>query len=575
LTNVPKLRLERPVSWDHHRGGWRSVVGLLTDHLHVPDGIRLITAVEETIFSGEVIGEPWVGFVHEVPHHSRAFPDLERLLAIDTWKASVTRCRGLWTLTQYQKRYLQSCGLPFPVASVYYPTEQPQQPFSFKRFLSSNHRKLLFIGEYLRLYDPFYELLASGYQKVLLRCFPTLLPRVAASQGDPVEIMDYVDAAAYDNLLEEGIVFLALSDAPANTTIVECIARATPVLVNRIGAVTEYLGESYPFYYDTLAEASEKLADLDLIAKTVLYLRTWPVKKKITFHHFLQSLQNTTVYRMLPTPQSQQTTFKSYDLTLTVCSYRRLPNVKIILERLTQQEGGLRFEVIIWNNNFEAADELQSIVEEFSQRLDIKVIHSTENFFCIVRFAMLPLMRSPLLMICDDDVEPSSCYLKTFVDKYRQYGPDAVLCARGNVFLPHEVSDEEPERMWATGNGLEFYNEYTQDRRVHFMHADNCLIPRHILRRIAQCEMERYEFALVDDYWCSFVLAHQLQIPIWKIKADQAFRFFESAHDPEVALYLSEPVNQERVNFYIYHMQRGWPNAQELRAAESSKKASS
>lgn len=47
---------------------------------------------------------------------------------------------------------------------------------------------------------------------------------------------------AYDRLLTENIGFVALHDASANNTVIECIARATPLLVNPLPAVVEYLG---------------------------------------------------------------------------------------------------------------------------------------------------------------------------------------------------------------------------------------------------------------------------------------------------------------------------------------------
>jgi len=38
LRHRAKLRLERPVFWDHHRGGWRDVVNVLHQRLSAPDG---------------------------------------------------------------------------------------------------------------------------------------------------------------------------------------------------------------------------------------------------------------------------------------------------------------------------------------------------------------------------------------------------------------------------------------------------------------------------------------------------------------------------------------------------------
>jgi hypothetical protein len=71
----------------------------------------------------------------------------------------------------------------------------------------------------------------------------------------------------YDALLENSVVFLKLRDAPADTTVVECIARNTPILINRLPGVVEYLGEDYPFYYSSLDEAEAKLQQPALLGR--------------------------------------------------------------------------------------------------------------------------------------------------------------------------------------------------------------------------------------------------------------------------------------------------------------------
>jgi hypothetical protein len=42
------------------------------------------------------------------------------------------------------------------------------------------------------------------------------------------------------------------------STKVECIIRGTPVIVNKIGGVSEYLGDNYPLYFNSLDEVPRK-----------------------------------------------------------------------------------------------------------------------------------------------------------------------------------------------------------------------------------------------------------------------------------------------------------------------------
>lgn len=558
LSHCPKLRVEKPIYWDHHRGGWQQVVQVVQKNLHCPDGVRFISAVDQFTISREVIEEPWVGFVHSAPHTPYRFPDLNRLLHIDTFRANIRTCQGLWVLSGYVRDFLAS-KVSCPVNCVHYPAEVPDLTFSFPSFENSRPYKLLFIGEYLRIYDSFYQLDVPGYRKILLRCFLDDPGQQSLPNTNGVEVVDRISNADYDRLLSESVVFLHLFDAPANTVVVECIVRTTPIVVNRIGSIEEYLGPDYPLYYESLEEAAEKLENPEQIAKAVLYLRKWQRKMDLSFPRFLASIQNTAIYRSLPVPRSQQHTFQSADVSVLICSYRRTHLLTDLLTSFTKQifEGSV--EVFVWNNNLAEQERVDEICREFKSALRLKVIHSSENFYCLVRLAIPALMRSDLLMICDDDVLPQPGYLARFLEKYQIYGPNAAICARGHLFLKPALDEEHPEQAWVNNCGVVFLDEKDPDRQIHFMHADNCLIPRRILKQLGSFDMERYEFALVDDYWMSFKLSSELNVELWKIKADDVLSFAPSADDPEVALYRNARVQEERINFYIHHMRRGWP----------------
>ena len=59
----------------------------------------------------------------------------------------------------------------------------------------------------------------------------------------------------------ENIVFIELYDAAANNTVVECIVRNTPILVNKIPAIIDYLGHDYPLYYNNINEIPKLLTE--------------------------------------------------------------------------------------------------------------------------------------------------------------------------------------------------------------------------------------------------------------------------------------------------------------------------
>jgi hypothetical protein len=91
-------------------------------------------------------------------------------------------------------------------------------------------------------------------------------------QHDSVRVLEKLDNDAYDALLSENIVFLNLVDASACNTVMECLMRHTPLLVNRHPAVEEILGANYPGYYDNVRHAAEMLADRNAIASMHAHL---------------------------------------------------------------------------------------------------------------------------------------------------------------------------------------------------------------------------------------------------------------------------------------------------------------
>lgn len=106
-----------------------------------------------------------------------------------------------------------------------------------------------------------------------------------------VDIINHIDNKSYDNLLKSNIVFLNLVDASACNTLIECIARNTPIVINKIPSVVELLGEKYPLYYQNLNEIKSLINDKKIYS-AYTYLKSLD-KKPLNISYFMSQFINT------------------------------------------------------------------------------------------------------------------------------------------------------------------------------------------------------------------------------------------------------------------------------------------
>jgi len=71
---------------------------------------------------------------------------------------------------------------------------------------------------------------------------------------DTVHVIKYLENNDYDSLLSKNIVFINLVGASAVNTVIECIVRNTPIIINRLPALIEVLGDKYPLFYDNIED---------------------------------------------------------------------------------------------------------------------------------------------------------------------------------------------------------------------------------------------------------------------------------------------------------------------------------
>ena len=320
-----KLNLKSQISFSTHRSGWKYAVQSLYD-LHNEDGI-LFDGFLENNFGWtdhrrrEIYNIPWVGFFHNPPNIPGWFMSefsIQNLINTDEFRQSIEYCKGIYTLSEYHAKYVRKL-LDVPVNAVLHPTKTDIPKFNFDAFKANENKKLINIGYWLRRLSSIYELplsKSSIYEKWRLIPYTDKAPQQTIQQllsqeclihdksiderySSNTKTIERLSNQEYDDALTKNIVFLDLYDSSANNAVIECIARYTPILINPIPAVIEYLGIEYPFYFNTLDEAAAKCQDIDLVNKTHLYLKEYNMAEKLTREYFKKSVTESGIYKSL------------------------------------------------------------------------------------------------------------------------------------------------------------------------------------------------------------------------------------------------------------------------------------
>lgn len=109
-----------------------------------------------------------------------------------------------------------------------------------------------------------------------------------------VDIVNETTNEEYDDLLTKNMVMIRLVDASAVNTILECVARKTPIWVNRLEAVEEVLGKEYPLYYESVYEIPQRMT-LQTIKKAHDYLKRID-ETKFSDTEFIRSIRESEIY---------------------------------------------------------------------------------------------------------------------------------------------------------------------------------------------------------------------------------------------------------------------------------------
>lgn len=301
-------RLPRPIPGvGAHRSGWPYAMRSLR-RLCGPHGRVLLDDYVERTFHFATVSEhvphssPWVAICHHPPEAPAWFPttDLRRVIATPAFIESLADLRLVIALAPHVAEWMRGT-LKVEAVSVGHPSARSRLTWSQAKYLDT--RTVVQVGYYMRNLLAIHQLRTpAGISKLEIR---TAEPWVMRARGlcerhyssrpqlGTVRIVERLSSRDYDNLLASCVVFVELIDAVANNTVLECIARNTPIVVNRLPGTEHYLGRSYPLFYDDIGSATELLTD-DNVMEAHEYLKRLP-KKWLAASEFARSIAEAAV----------------------------------------------------------------------------------------------------------------------------------------------------------------------------------------------------------------------------------------------------------------------------------------
>lgn len=263
--------------------------------------------------------KPWVCIIHGpyyIPEWYDSRMSSNSFFRNKNFVNSLEFCKGIYVFSEtYKKQIRHFIPEHIDINVLYHPTEFVIPKFCYNCF--TNTKRVIHIGYWLRDPTLFYKL-KCNYKKILIkppdkngnvllnRCIK--LGNLTNDELSSVNLMDTLCNDMYDDIFSNSIVFLNLIDSVVNNVIIECIVRNTPVLVNKLDSVVEYLGLDYPFYYNSLEEACLLVNSYEKIKETYKYLHDMN-KDFLKLENFTDSLLKSEIYKTL-----QPESLNSYDI---------------------------------------------------------------------------------------------------------------------------------------------------------------------------------------------------------------------------------------------------------------------
>jgi polysaccharide pyruvyl transferase WcaK-like protein len=252
-----------------HRSGWKYIVDNINNNLAGinKNTLKIDLYVDRTFHwcknemkNNNIIPYKtnWIGFIHHTLYRDEGGYNCIELLNNPYFIESLNTCKCLIFLSKYLRdnfyklATMNNIKLP-ALFNLFHPTEFSNKLWHYKLWKGD----VIQIGSWMRDMNAIQEL---NYNKKNILLGKNMKNKYICNNNinnyinKEVRMIEYLNNEDYDEILSKYVVFLKLYDASAVNTLIECIVRNTPIIINKLPAVVEYLGENYPLYFVNIEE---------------------------------------------------------------------------------------------------------------------------------------------------------------------------------------------------------------------------------------------------------------------------------------------------------------------------------
>ena len=273
-----------------HYYGWGHIIKQFINSTKLlNDGVVLDTWVDQKNDKQQldlISNNLWIGILHATPSNINNY-SLRNFINSDNFKLSKKNCQCLITTSEHSKKHLKSLT-DLPVKVLLHPKPNTGHCFDLDYYLANP--SIRHSGFYARNIINFIKF-DTNIRKVIYSDRENrnnvYNKTLNSNSHSIIYKSQYLENSDYIHLLTTSIGFSFFDDCSASNSILEHIMTHTPLIINRIPPIEEYLGRDYPLFIDCLDGKNDKLLlDINFIKDVSQYLEQVSKREEFSIDYF-------------------------------------------------------------------------------------------------------------------------------------------------------------------------------------------------------------------------------------------------------------------------------------------------